>query len=579
MEGIRILVGMRSDEESEMNFAAFQAVAGPGTHFVTTGGQMPKMQQNMTNNGTSLSQVVGMVGGVNMGDGVQYVRTIDGSSQQGTPQLISVPVTLPGAKPGDPQSIVQIQVLSPNVLQQQQPKYQMQIPIQGFQQGGTVLTLAYSPDANDSGAFQIIGNTLPEGLQVLAAMPQEMQLIHPQQAQENKDQVQQAIQHQVFITPNNQIIINGPDVKSQMTNNNPEITNIIIKEECDENDDESSQGTETNEGVPSWLPASSTQDLVKYLNTLPPQQNLEVMQMLLQQTQTLPLPLSLQQFLKHNPAEVKRSEVAIDVEMTTDNDKSDLLIERNTETVMDEDGNTTIQKKKKKYKKKPKAARPRPGQVNITVAADGTPMYCCPECNMAYIEKEQLEMHLSVHKIERRFICGICGAGLKRKEHLERHKLGHNPERPYVCGVCGKGFKRREHLNLHAVIHSGVKTEMCGQCGKGFYRKDHLRKHTRSHEYKTARTHHEGTTDTKTAQTANPTNNNVATNITANSNTILPEITIHVPTSSNLQMPVQINIPQHVMTSLAAAQASASTVQHDNNDAHAQLDALLAQHT
>ncbi|CAH2227916.1 jg24382, partial [Pararge aegeria aegeria] len=28
--------------------------------------------------------------------------------------------------------------------------------------GGTVLTLAYSPDANDSGAFQIIGNTLPE---------------------------------------------------------------------------------------------------------------------------------------------------------------------------------------------------------------------------------------------------------------------------------------------------------------------------------------------------------------------------------------------------------------------------------
>jgi hypothetical protein len=39
--------------------------------------------------------------------------------------------------PGDPQPTVQIQVLSPNLtLQpQQQPKYQMQIPIQGFQQG------------------------------------------------------------------------------------------------------------------------------------------------------------------------------------------------------------------------------------------------------------------------------------------------------------------------------------------------------------------------------------------------------------------------------------------------------------
>ena len=77
------------------------------------------------------------------------------------------------------------------------------------------------------------------------------------------------------------------------------------------------------------------------------------------------------------------------------------------------DGTLHIQnKKKKKYKKKPpKPARPKPGQVIIATAADGTPIYCCPECSMAYPDKGQLEMHLSVHKIERRFICGICGAG------------------------------------------------------------------------------------------------------------------------------------------------------------------------
>lgn len=79
---------------------------------------------------------------------------------------------------------------------------------------------------------------------------------------------------------------------------------------------------------------------------------------------------------------------------------------------------------------------------------------------MAYPEKENLEQHLMVHKIERRFICDICGAGLKRKEHLERHKSGHNPDRPYTCSVCAKGFKRKEHLNLHFVIHSGAKTEV-----------------------------------------------------------------------------------------------------------------------
>lgn len=39
-----------------MNFAAFSAVGAGGTHFVTTGGQMPvaKLQQN---NGNPLSQV------------------------------------------------------------------------------------------------------------------------------------------------------------------------------------------------------------------------------------------------------------------------------------------------------------------------------------------------------------------------------------------------------------------------------------------------------------------------------------------------------------------------------------------
>lgn len=69
-------------------------------------------------------------------------------------------------------------------------------------------------------------------------------------------------------------------------------------------------------------------------------------------------------------------------------------------------------KKKKKYKKKPpKPKKPKPGQVVIATSLDGTTLYCCPECHMAYCDKEQLEQHLVGHKIERRYICGICGAG------------------------------------------------------------------------------------------------------------------------------------------------------------------------
>ncbi|XP_047995044.1 zinc finger protein 853-like isoform X3 [Leguminivora glycinivorella] len=533
-----------------MNFAAFSTANAAGTHFVTTTGQLPvtKLQQNVASNGSTLQQVVGMVG--NDG-GVQYVRA-DGL--QATPQLITLPISLPGAKPGDPQPTVQIQVLSPNILQQQQPKYQMQIPIQGFQQGGAVLTVAYSPDNSDG--LQVLGNTLPEGLQVLAALPQDMQLV--QQMQDNKEQIQQAIQHQVFITPNQQIVINGPeDTKlnnnNTITNNNQGVTNIVIKEECDDNanDDESSQGTESSENM-QWQISSSQQDLIKYLNQFQPQQ---------QPT----LPVSLQQFLRINPAAADgKKEPGVEIEvLPMDHDKEPLA-----EAVVGEDGSLRIQpKKKKKYKKKaPKPARPKPGQVVIANAADGSPIYCCPQCQMAYPEKEQLEMHLSVHEIERRFICGICGAGLKRKEHLERHKLGHNPERPYVCGVCRKGFKRREHLNLHTVIHSGVKTEVCPECGKGFYRKDHLRKHMRSHESKRLRDDAAEGAGAGAGVTVAPA---PCASPAPGNNTILPEITIHVPTSANMQVPVQINIPQHVVSSLQAAA--------DTHAAQAQLDALLAQ--
>ncbi|XP_050670717.1 zinc finger protein 449-like isoform X2 [Leptidea sinapis] len=541
-----MLSGQRNCEEGEMNFA-FSTVGGSGTHYVTTSGQMPKMQQN-TSNCTQLPQVVGMVGGVNMGDGVQYIRTLDGTTTlQATPQFITVPIQLPGTKPGDPQPTVQIQVLSPNLaLQQQQHKYQMQIPIQGFQQGGAVLTVAYSPESNEaSNGIQLLGNTLPEGLQVVTAMPSDtLQLMQ----QDNKEQIQQNLQHQVFITPNNQIIISNTEEGKSLINNNTSINNknemdIVIKEECND-DDESSQGTENSDGVP-WKLEHISPHLVKYLNTLPPQQ-------------TQALPVSLQQFLRLNPTDSNKSAnnmVQIEISpLAVNNDAQN-------EVDVELEGEDAAKKKKKKtYKKKPAAPpRPKPGSVVISMSTDGVPIYCCPQCTSAYTDKEQLELHLASHKIERRFICGICGAGLKRKEHLERHKLGHNPERPFVCTVCGKGFKRREHLNLHVVIHSGVKREMCGECGKGFYRKDHLRKHTRSHESKRAKEGANCEVIEVKSEGSQPTHS--------------AEITIHVPTSSNMQVPVHINIPQHVMSSIAAAQSQPVAA------TDTQLDALLAQHS
>ncbi|KRT82903.1 zinc finger protein, partial [Oryctes borbonicus] len=223
--------------------------------------------------------------------------------------------------------------------------------------------------------------------------------------------------------------------------------------------------------------------------TIPYIQTSTAVQEYLQRMQSSTLPLSLHQFLKFNNTDVKREQITEDgvietVEGQVEAGETELIMNDIVDDMEagENPDDPEKSKKKKKYKKKPpKPKKPKPGQVHIATALDGTTLFCCPECHMAYPEKELLEQHLIGHKIERRFICDICGAGLKRKEHLERHKLGHNPERPYVCSVCMKGFKRKEHLNLHFVIHSGEKTEICEECGKGFYRKDHLRKHSRSH--------------------------------------------------------------------------------------------------
>ncbi|XP_017010829.1 uncharacterized protein l(3)neo38 [Drosophila takahashii] len=144
-------------------------------------------------------------------------------------------------------------------------------------------------------------------------------------------------------------------------------------------------------------------------------------------------------------------------------------------------GTATGKKTKKKKPPKEKKPRPKPGEIRETKALDGSTLYCCPECQMAYPDRSLIEQHVISHAVERRFVCDICNAALKRKDHLTRHKLSHIPDRPHVCNICMKSFKRKEQLTLHIVIHSGEKKHVCIECGKGFYRKDHLRKHTRSH--------------------------------------------------------------------------------------------------
>ncbi|XKL61074.1 hypothetical protein PGB90_008131 [Kerria lacca] len=264
-----------------------------------------------------------------------------------------------------------------------------------------------------------------------------------------------------------------------------DICNVIKKEEKESNENandlcsiiplQSSQQQSTNISVASWqniaavaaavaaVPTStSTTAVSNYLSHLP----------------SSSLPISLHNLFKYSTENVKKEvdilEGVINVNHVSQFQNPDISLFTNNHQ-------NTNKKKKRKKPSKEKKPKPKPGEIRMTTALDGSTLFCCPECHMAYPDKNLLEQHLLGHTIERRFFCDICGAGLKRKDHLTRHKQSHNPDRPHACSVCSKAFKRKEQLALHYVIHSGEKRHVCTECGKGFYRKDHLRKHTRSH--------------------------------------------------------------------------------------------------
>lgn len=600
---------------------------------------------------TANGQVLGLVSG---GDGgMQFLRPMDGNAMaaatafqqqqqaaaaaagfsQTTPAYITLPITMPGAKPGDAQQTVQIQVLNPNPMpaptQQTAPKFQMgqmQIPIQGFQQGTTVLTVAYSPQEEEL----MHNHGLPEGMTIVAALqPQDLQLIA--QAQ-NTSLLQQQQQHQQQLQ--NHAVQQTIKVEDDLP---PPIRQI--KQEA---------GWSHIPNLAAAVPAFGT-DIAEFLQQRGQSLNVQPFLKLSHNNNnnnsssdhhvplthgdhliggSIPNTPGTTTFIKreilednsndntHYGADSSQADSSFKDNSSTCGDTSSSTLNDSpltptrtaaatSTTTPDGDPTTTTSssgkaRKKRKYKSKPpKPKRQKPGQVHITTALDGTVLFCCPECHMAYPEKECLEQHLAVHKIERRFICDICGAGLKRKEHLERHKLGHNPERPYICSVCMKGFKRKEHLNLHFVIHSGVKTEICGDCGKGFYRKDHLRKHIKSHMTKRLKEENGSPGQRTSSNNSNGVSHNgvdsssgVSTTtglcppppppllpsgippgltITSTSSTgsvqnhhhpqhppqpsaltqgiCLPQgVTIHVPTADNQTLPVQISLQPQLMT-------------------------------
>lgn len=305
-----------------------------------------------------------------------------------TQTYITLPITIPPSKPGDATQTFQIQVLNPNPVPQA-PKFQMgqmQIPIHGLQQHGTtVLTVAYSPQDGE-----ILPNHMPDGapVTVLAAIqPQDLQLLaqqnglaqqHLQASQQTSDSDDQdkdrgriSIKTEPSFWGQSPVTITAPNTLTTDLSEYFHARNMNLQPYLKFNTDGINIKKEMYSDALAQLQLSDNNNVISINNNY-----------------------------NADNSNTSLSAAGDTLDQSTEMENSQMT--ENGEEKVELDANGKVKKKRKIKKKPPKPKRPKPGQVHIATALDGTILFCCPECQMAYPEKESLESHLAVHKIERR---------------------------------------------------------------------------------------------------------------------------------------------------------------------------------
>lgn len=265
----------------------------------------------------------------------------------------------------------------------------MQIPIHGLQQHGTtVLTVAYSPQDGE-----ILPNHMPDGgpVTVLAAIqPQDLQLL----AQQNGLTQHHLQAHQASDSDDNQDKDRSRiNIKAEPTfwAQNP----VTITAQNALTTDLSEYFHARNMNLQPYLKLNTDGISIKK-----EMYNDALAQLQLSDNNNV---ISINNNYNADNSNTSLSAGDTTHDQFTEMDNSLLSeMEEEGEEKVEVDANGKVKKKRKIKKKPPKPKRPKPGQVHIATALDGTTLFCCPECQMAYPEKESLESHLAVHKIERR---------------------------------------------------------------------------------------------------------------------------------------------------------------------------------
>jgi len=104
----------------------------------------------------------------------------------------------------------------------------------------------------------------------------------------------------------------------------------------------------------------------------------------------------------------------------------------------------------------------------------------CSECNAAVSSKKQLQVHIDVHSLQKRFSSKKLEAYFQRKLADVEDKKVDWGSKPFICGVCGKQFNKLYEVEYHEKLHNLERESphSCQHCGLVYINKQDLNKHS-----------------------------------------------------------------------------------------------------